>query len=267
MSKVKIGLIQTECKLMDIEYNLSMIKRLAIKAKKQGAHIIALPEFSTTGYKLDAMRSHFDKLSQETKNISTNFFKDLAKELSIYIIAGVVANNDDGNITNSALIIDDNGELLGVYNKNFLFGDEKKYFTSDDVFPVFDTKFGRIGVIICYDNNFPEPSRVLALKGAEIIFCLAAWRTQEREIFDLMTMSHACENTVYMCTVNQYKKEDDLFLFGGSLVANPRGEIVAQSKAQGEDIVYCQIDLSSLKEYKEQLPVLNDYRNILKEQK
>ena len=119
-------------------------------------------------------------------------------------------------LENNAVVIDDEGEVIGTYSKNHLFGDEPKYFTANGEYPVFDTKYGKIGIMICCDNNFPEPARILALGGAELIFMPAAWRVQEEDLWKLLISSHACENNVFIAAANVFSRMDDLFLFGHS---------------------------------------------------
>lgn len=251
-------MLQTECKLMDLNYNLAMTEKLIEKAANQNAKIVCLPEFFSTGYKLNEMENSISDLCLETKNTTMDFLKNLAKKFDLYIIAGLIFEDDEKNCLNAAVFIDRNGEHIGTYSKNHLFGDEKKHFHCNGKYPVFDTEFGKIGILICYDNNFPESSRMLALQGAEIIFCPCAWRIQEREIFTLLNRSHACENGLFFCSVNQYKNDEDLFLFGNSTLSNPKGEIIATCNDTGEDVVCIEIDLAKSNEFREMLPIFKD---------
>jgi predicted amidohydrolase len=106
---------------------------------------------------------------------------------------------------------------------------------------------GTVGIMICYDMGFPETARFLTLQGAEIIFCPSAWRSEDRDIWNLNIPQRALENTVFLAAVNRFGQEgDDLYLFGGSKVCNPRGQVLAEIKEEKEAILYCEIDLNEI---------------------
>ena len=183
----------------------------------------------------------------------------LAKELGVYIIAPIAMQmRTTRPLENNAVVIDDEGEVIGTYSKNHLFGDEPKYFTANGEYPVFDTKYGKIGIMICCDNNFPEPARILALGGAELIFMPAAWRVQEADLWKLLISSHACENNVFIAAANVFSRMDDLFLFGHSKVVDPRGRVLRESETEGDDVLVETIDLDSVYEHRACMPSLKD---------
>ena len=148
--------------------------------------------------------------------------------------------------------------MQGVYSKNHLFGGECDYFTRTGEYPVFETKYGRIGIMICADNNHPEPARILALKGAQIVFMPAAWRVQEADIWPLLIRCHALENNVFVAAANMYCKMDDLFLFGHSMVASPRGEVVEELTQEAGGMIVQTIDLDEVAERRATMPSLKD---------
>ena len=123
---------------------------------------------------------------------------------------------------------------------------------------MFDTKYGKIGIMICCDNNFPEPARILALGGAELIFMPAAWRVQEADLWKLLISSHACENNVFIAAANVFSRMDDLFLFGHSKIVDPRGRVLRESEAEGDDVLVETIDLDSVYEHRACMPSLKD---------
>ncbi|MBS5130643.1 MAG: hypothetical protein KHZ01_09225 [Lachnospiraceae bacterium] len=125
---------------------------------------------------------------------------------------------------------------------------------------MFDTKYGKIGVMICYDAGFPETARVLTLKGAELIFMPSAWRIQDWDMWNLNIPQRALENTLYVAGVNRFGHEDDLYMFGNSKVADWRGRIIAESKEEKEEIVYAEIDLDQLTKARLDIHYLKDRR-------
>lgn len=259
MRKVKIGMIQIKSKLLDIKYNTETAIRLIRNAALNGAEVVCLPECFETGYNIDVMIPVMDKISEYIDGTTVTKLSMIAKELKIYIIAGVILKGDKkGTYYNSAVVINTVGEVIGTYNKNHLFGDEKRAFSLSSSYPVFDTDFGKVGVIICYDNNFPEPARILSVKGAEIIFCLCAWRIQEKDIYDLMISSHACENTVYFCAVNQFSRTEELYLFGNSKISDPRGRIIAEIENPVQDVKVAEIDLDNVSLMRKSMPFMID---------
>ena len=241
MRKLKVGLIQTDSKLLDIDYNLSLAEGLIRKCANLGAKIVCLPELFSYGYYLPVLSENLEQLAEEKKGKTVTCLCSLAKELEIYICAGVIIK-EQGKIYNSAVFINDDGTVQFFYHKNHLFGNENQCFEYGKGYMVADTRFGKIGVIICYDNNFPESARINALMGAELILCPCAWRIEEKDIFYLLSQSHACENGVYLCCVNMYGQYKDLTLFGGSVLCDPRGQIISKCN-KGNDISCCEIDL------------------------
>ena len=177
MRQVTVGLIQLETKLGDKEYNLALAQKKVREAAEKGARIICLPELFVTGYNLGAFGERLYDMAEGLSGPAVTALRALAKELGVYIIAPLALQvYTTRPLNNAAVLINDEGEVQGVYSKNHLFGSECDYFTRTGEYPVFETKYGRIGMMICADNNHPEPARILALKGAQIVFMPAAWR-------------------------------------------------------------------------------------------
>ena len=192
MRNVTISVIQLENKLFDKNANLLKADGLIRQAAAKGAKMICLPELFVTGYNLNAFGDRIYELGEGLTGPTITHMRALAKELGVYIIAPIaMLMRTTRPLENNAVVIDDEGEVIGTYSKNHLFGDEPKYFTANGEYPVFDTKYGKIGIMICCDNNFPEPARILALGGAELIFMPAAWRVQEADLWKLLISSHA----------------------------------------------------------------------------
>lgn len=259
MREVTIGLIQLENKLCDKEYNLEKAVQLIRGAAKKGAVIICLPELFVTGYNLNVFGDDLYDMAEGIDGPTITRLCSEAKELGVYIIAPIaMTGGEGGKLKNAAVLINDEGEVQGIYNKNHLFGDECNYFSRDGEYPVFDTKYGKIGFIICADNNHPEPARILALKGAEIVFMPAAWRVQEADIWPLLIRCHALENNIFLAVCNTYSKMEDLFLFGHSMIANPRGKILEEIEEDQEGVIVYTVDLDEVATYRAIMPSLKD---------
>lgn len=259
MSKVRIGVIQLQNELCAKEANLAKAIELVREAAAKGAKIVCLPELFVTGYNLGVFGEKLSELSEGLTGPTITAMRRLAKELEIYIIAPIsMQMRSSFPLENNAVFIDDKGDVIGVYSKNHLFGDEPKYFVSNGEYPVFDTKYGKVGIMICCDNNFPEPARILALKGAEVIFMPAAWRVNEEDLWKLLISSHACENNVFIAAANTYCEMDDLYLFGHSKIVDPRGIVLCESEVKGSDVLVQEIEIDAVYEHRACMPSLKD---------
>jgi predicted amidohydrolase len=259
MRNVTIGLIQLQNEPGRTKEDYASAEKMVREAAGMGARIICLPELFVTGYNLDIFGEDLYGMAEGLTGPTITGMRALAKELGVYIIAPIAMQMRTSRpLENNAVLIGDDGEVVGVYSKNHLFGDEPKYFSTDGRYPVFDTKYGKIGIMICCDNNFPEPARILALSGAEIIFLPAAWRVQEEDLWKLLISSHACENNVFIAAANTYSKMDGLFLFGHSRVVDPRGRVICESVAEGRDIIVETLDLDDVYSMRAVMPSLKD---------
>ena len=254
-----IAVIQLQNELSKKAENLEKAEELICKAAQKGAKLVCLPELFVTGYNLDVFGESLYDMAEGLSGPTITSLRALAKELGIYIVAPIAMQMRTSRpMENSAVMIGDDGEVLGVYSKNHLFGDEPSYFASTGEYPVFETKYGRVGIMICCDNNFPEPARILALNGAELIFMPAAWRVNEEDLWRMLISSHACENNVYIAAANTYCEMDGLYLFGHSKIVDPRGRVMEESEKKGDDVLVQTIDLDQVYEMRAVMPSLKD---------
>ncbi len=253
----RIALVQFEPILGDKEANIKKAVELINDIGMKGADFVCFPEMSSTGYNLDILGDRLNDLAEDMDSNKINLFKDLAKKYSMNIIFPL-ALKINNKIENSALYINDEGEVQDYYSKSHLWLKEKKYFKKGNKIKVIETKFGKIGMMICYDAGFPEVARTLTLQGAKLIFMPSAWRIQDKDMWDLNISCRALENTVFIAAVNIYGIEGDVCLFGNSKVANPRGRIITQSVNNCEEVVYAVIDLDDVDKYREAIHYLKD---------
>lgn len=257
MSKIKIALGQIESVLGNKKENIEKALKFIAAAGKEHADIICFPELFLSGYHLGILGGRTPELSEDTDGENLKLLRKAAEKNGIYVILPMIFN-DGGVMRNSAFLISRDGKIEGVYSKNHMFGNEADYFIPEHKYPVFETDFGKIGIMICYDMNFPEPGRILALKGANIIFVPAAWRIQDGDKWDLFTQVRALENTVYLAAVNGYGNNPGLELYAHSKIIDPLGNKLVQSDIFGDDLLIQEISPDFTEDARKECPYLKD---------
>lgn len=272
--KVKVGLVQTSCTNNKNENIEKAIQSIRIAAQK-GANIVCLQELFSSLYFCDIEDYENFKLAEPIPGATTEKFQDLAKELNVVIIASLFEKRAHGLYFNTTAVIDANGEYLGKYRKMHIPDDpgyyEKFYFTpGDSGYMTFSTKFGRIGVLICWDQWYPEAARITSLMGAEILFYPTAigWaksqdeetNTEQYNAWHTIQRSHSIANGVHVVSVNRTGVEGEMQFWGGSFVSNPFGTVMYQAPHLEEDINVVEIDLEKTDHYRTHWPYLRDRR-------
>lgn len=272
--QVKIGLVQKSCQESKENNILEAIDQIR-KTAKMGANIICLQEIFSTLYFCDVEDHDNFKLAEPIPGETTERLQALSKELGVVIIASMFEKRTKGLYFNTTAVIDADGEYLGKYRKMHIPDDpgfyEKFYFTpGDSGYKVFDTKFGKIGVLICWDQWYPEAARITALMGAEILFYPTAigWdKSQDKETnieqynaWQTIQRSHAIANGVHVVSVNRTGIEGDIQFWGGSFVSNPFGTILYQAPHLDQDLKVVEIDLEKTDHYRIHWPFLRDRR-------
>ncbi len=256
----KIALVQFNSVLADVSANVKKMISMIKGAADNNADIVVFPELFTTGYNLDLIEDRILEMAEDNNGPAIFAACKAARENSIWVIAPL-AYKDGKKIYNSAVIINSDGNIVNVYHKNNLWDKEQKYFGYGcHDYRVYETPFGKFGVIICYDVDFPETCRTLALEGAEIIFVPAAWATTHRNLWDIFLPSRALENTVFVAGINRSGIEGDVVYFGDSKVFDPTGELIARAGEHIEETLYCDIDIDSIPEIRKDFPYLKELR-------
>lgn len=260
MSKeVNIGIIQFEAKLADVEHNVEKAVDMIKEAADKGANIVCLPELFSTGYNLRILKEKSAELSIEYYDYTMKRMSEAAKENEVYLLASFGEIRDmPGIVYNSTILFDDQGNEQGSFAKSHLWALDRLYFKEESDYPVFDTKYGKIGVVICYDVGFPESVRSLCLEGAEIVFVPSAWRIQDEDMWDLNLPQRALENILFTVGVNRVGKEEDLHMFGKSKVCDPRGKVIAELPMDEEVVEVITIDLDEINKYRTEISYLRD---------
>lgn len=274
MSKVKIGTVQMSC-VADKAANLQKaIEQVKIAASK-GAQIICLQELFTSLYFCDVEDHDNFNLAEAIPGPSTDMLSQVAKENNVVIIASLFERRAQGLYHNTTAVIDADGTYLGKYRKMHIPDDpgyyEKFYFTPGDLgYKVFKTKYATIGVLICWDQWYPEASRITALMGAEIMFYPTAigWAHRQNEetnveqynAWQTIQRSHAVANGVPVVSVNRVGDEADMKFWGGSFIANPFGTLLYKASHDQEETVVTEMDLHRSEYYRTHWPFLRDRR-------
>jgi len=260
--KIKLALAQISCKQGDKKENIKKIEDIVTKAKQRGAELVIFPELSLTGY---TVRDQLYELAETIPGESTAVLENLAKKTKTYIVFGMpeLSEKTQATIYNTAVLIGPKG-FVGKYRKMYLpthsVFEEKRYFRPGYQTPVFETKLGRIGLIICYDIFFPEVSRLTRLNGAQLIICISASPAVRRAFFETLTAARAIENTVFLAYVNLVGIENGLQFWGGSRLIGPNGKILVKAKYEEEDLVIGEVNYSDIRPLETFVPTLKDLR-------
>lgn len=258
----KITLAQFESKLCDPPANVAKTIPMIRQAGLDGSDMIMFPEMFTTGYELSIVGPRITELAEPVNGPTITALREAAKQAGVYVVVPIALYHDDlpGVPFNSAVLIDREGNVAGVYDKQHLWALERFYFRGGNGTPVFQTDFGTIGIMICYDMGYPEVARMLALQGAQIVLCPSAWCEPDHDVWDINVPARALENTVFLCAVNRYGREQDLYMGGHSKVCDPRGRVVAELPDEGEGVLNVEIDLADVVSNRQTSPYLRDRR-------
>jgi N-carbamoylputrescine amidase len=275
---VRVGLIQTACSA-DPDANLKKTLALAGRAARRGAQIICTQELFRSQYFCQSEDYGNFKLAEKIPGPSTDAFSKLARKHKVVIIASLFERRAAGVYHNAAAIIDADGSLLGIYRKMHIPDDplyyEKFYFTPGDLgFKAWQTRYGKIGVLVCWDQWYPEAARLTALQGAQILFYPTAigWHPAEKRKYgvnqhsawEIIQRAHAVANGCYVAAVNRVGHEKlagrGIEFWGQSFVAGTSGEILARASAGGEEILVVPVDLAQVDATRTHWPFLRDRR-------
>lgn len=277
--RVALGLIQRRCS-PDSVANLSETIAAIKTAAKDGARIICTQELFLSQYICQAEDHDNFKLAEKIPGPTTDALCRVARQKKVVIVASLFERRAPGLYHNTAAVIDADGSLLGIYRKMHIPDDpafhEKFYFAPGDLgFRAWQTKYGRIGVLICWDQWYPEAARLTAMQGAEIIFYPTAigWLPSEKKEFGktqldswrIIQRSHAIANGCFVASVNRVGHEkpyggEGIEFWGNSFVAGASGEILSQAGARKEENLIVEVDRRQLDETRTVWPFFRDRR-------
>jgi predicted amidohydrolase len=257
---MKVALITMRPKVADKKTNLEIMKK---HVEKANVDMCVFGELSICGYHVkDELRD----IAETIDGPAIKFMKDVAKKNDCYIVFGMPTEDSDikGLIYNSSVLVHPNGKV-DVYNKWFLptVGpfEEKIFFDEGEKIKISDTKFGKIGLIVCYDIFFPELCRAYTLLGADIIICISATPSVTRKLFESIIPARAVENTVYFIYVNLVGTQENLVFWGGSQAYDPLSKLLVKAPYFKESVKVIDIDFKQLKYSRAVRPVLRDIKS------
>jgi N-carbamoylputrescine amidase len=275
MKNVNIGLIQMSC-TDNVQDNINKTILKIREAAAKGAQIICLQELFSSLYFCDVEDHENFKLGESIPGPTTETMQSVAKELGVVLVVSLFEKRAQGLYHNTAAIIDADGTYLGKYRKMHIPDDpgyyEKFYFTPGDLgYKVWETKFGKIGVLICWDQWYPEAARITSLMGADILFYPTAigWDLDEKDpvinqeqydAWQTIQRSHAVANGLYVISVNRIGIEANQKFWGGSFVANPHGRLLYLASHDQEETHVETLDLDKTEYYRTTWPYLRDRR-------
>ena len=272
LSTITVGLVQMACS-PDADKNLKCAMDSIRAAAKKGAQIICLPELFLTQYFCQTKDTQNFSLSAPLPGPTSDTFSKLAKELEVVLIVPLFEKRPQGIYHNPAIVIDADGSVAGTYRKMHIPDDpcffEKFYFTPGDTgFKCFPTRYGRVGVLICWDQWFPEAARLTSLSGAQFLFYPTAIGYQDEDAkesiqqitaWETIQRSHAISNGVFLGSVNRVGRENALTFWGRSFICNPFGKVIGQAENEPQTVI-AQCSLPEIESVRQNWPFLRDRR-------
>lgn len=255
--KVTISLAQMNVILGDPQANLAKVRAMTAEAARRGSDMVVVPELWSTGYDLENAAAHATPTNE-------GIFAEvaaLARQHGVYIVGSCLSLLGEGQFGNTAVLFDPQGQPLAEYSKIHLFRlmDEHHYLTAGDKLSLVETKWGKMGLTICYDLRFPELYRTYALAGANVVFVPAEWPHPRLMHWQTLLRARAIENQMYMVACNRVGTSKETTFFGHSCILDPWGETII---AGGEDelLLTAVIDLAKVEEVRTQIPIFADRR-------
>ena len=283
--KYSVGLIQMSCS-PDPEHNLAHAIEMVREAAGRGAQVVCLPELFQTQYFCQREDAALFDLAEPIPGPTTTQLSQVARQQHIVLVASLFEKRAPGVYHNTAAVFDADGSMKGIYRKMHIPDDplyyEKFYFTPGDLgFKAFDTEPAKIGTLVCWDQWYPEGARLTAMQGATVLFYPTAigWHPAEKEQYGIaqhdawrtIQRAHAIANGVYVGVVNRVGHESGnirgnevkgagLEFWGGSFLADPFGQIIAEGSSDKEEILIGEVDLKRLEDVRRNWPFLRDRR-------
>lgn len=258
---MKISIIQLNSILGNKEENYKNAISKIEETISYKPDVIVLPELFDTGF---FPENNLLDISDNNGQKVIDVFSNISKTYNTNIIAGSILNNKNGNIFNTSYVFDRSGNNIASYDKVHLFSpmEEKKFFNAGNKITNFELDNIKAGIIICYDLRFPELSRLLALKGMDILFVVSQWPETRISQLHLLLRARAVENQCYVVCANGCGVNGDVKFGGESIVFSPIGDVLAKGP-ENQEIITCDIDFSIIKEIRQNINIFNDRREDL----
>jgi predicted amidohydrolase len=270
MREITVAIVQMRPKLGEAEENLVKMSEMVSKiASQQKVDLIVFPELITSGYELGV---RFTELAQRVPGPTVNLIAQRANEYGVYIAFGMVTKEKvESVLYNSAVLVGPDGELLDMYNKIHLRGEERMAFREGYQLPIIPTEVGNLGLMIGYDLAFPEVARSLVLDGAEVLCVCGNWEAASIDEWKTYIRARAYENAVFVAAANRVGEDVTLNFGGESMVVGPRGQVHATLASETdattgaplEGFAVARIDLDEVRKYREEFQFIQNRQPIV----
>jgi len=255
MNTYKVAAVQMHSVVGDKDGNIEKALEGLQEAADKKVRVACLPELFNTGYVLEP--HHLYSLAQAIDGPVIGKLQSFASENKMIIIAPIAEKTEvPGVVYNTAVVIDENGSIVGCTRKNYRWGVEKLSYREGKGYPVYSTSAGKIGILICYDAELPEPARFLALKGAELVFVPSCWSRRGETRWDIQLPARALDNLYYVIGVNVVGENN----CGKSKIINPRGQVIAEASREKEEVLVARITLQEIIEARRAIPYFTDFK-------
>ena len=234
--------------------NFDRVRSLVEAAAPEPGSLLVLPEMFATGFSMA-----IDTVAERENGATSDFLSSLARQWGSHIAGGLVSRADDDLGSNDAVVFGPGGDLVGKYRKMhpFSLGGEDEHYAAGRDPIIFDWNGVKVCPLVCYDLRFPEIFRTAVVRGAEVFVVIANWPRARQRHWEILLQARAVENQAYLVGVNRVGRDPNLKYKGGSLIVDPRGEVIADG-ADREEVVQAEIDPADLREYRRRFPALRD---------
>lgn len=257
---ISAAAVQMNCVLGNKEKNIEIVSSLVLKASRQGAKLVVLPELFNTGYHVE---ENDLELAEKIPGKTTNWMVETSRNNNLFIVGAMLERSEQKGIIYDTAVVAGPMGILGTYRKIHLWDQENVRFTKGEEFLIFDLGFARLGVQICYDIGFPEGTRILSLKGADIVVFPSAFGKERLYAWDIATRSRALENGIYVVAANRSGREKDKTTFAGaSRIVDPKGNVLVEA-TQEDEVLVTQIDIDLVAKQRRAVPYLRDINKQL----
>ena len=258
---VTIAVAQLTCRLGDKEANLAMIESLLAEASGR-AQVVCLPELCTTGYDLNELGDAHFELAETIPGPTTERLSSWARKMNLGIVAGLIERDPrvTGLLYDTAVVINRQGELAGLYRKTHLYPAENRFFCAGNDLPVFDLDGLSVGVAICFEEAFPQIFTTLTLRGAQLVFNPSAVPIGYGHLQDVRTRARAQDNQIFVAAANHVGREGNVLYCGRSQIADPRGDVIAMAGDEAPMVVMAELSLGLIPDQRRQEPIFRGLR-------
>ena len=265
---MKIGVVQMECDLGNVDANMEKVSFYSSKASQEGFDLVVFPEMVDTGYNMETISQNASFWDENSKNCPFSIIKNLGKKNNIHIICNISEKEDD-KIYNTTLVVNSDGEMIGKYRKNHLADypplNEGSCITPGENLEIVEINNIKFGLLTCYDLRFPEISRALVLKGADALILCSAWPFPRLIHWNTLIRARAIENQIYFIASNRVRTDGTVTFCGSSRIIDPYGVIISSASENYESFISGYIDLKIIKKIREKMPIFSHRTEIDKQ--